>query len=86
MFTFLCCPPPFFKKYGAKNKEAFDKWFNKFDVQYNVASKKTKENFKKQAYQNANSYYQTSNEIDNVVDLSNEFDKNPTINEVNFYK
>ena len=75
----------FFKKYGAKNKEAFDKWFNKFDVQYNVPSEETKENLRKQAYQNANNYYQMSNEIDNVVDLSNEFDKNPTIDEVKAY-
>ena len=30
----------FFKRYGANNIEAFNKWFNKFKVQYNVPAKR----------------------------------------------
>lgn len=31
----------FFKKYGSGNIKAFDEWFDKFDVQYNVPSNQT---------------------------------------------
>ena len=46
----------FFKRYGAKSKEAFNKWFNKLEVQYNVTPEETKENLRKQAYQSANTF------------------------------
>lgn len=40
----------FFKRYGAKSKEAFDKWFNKLDVRYNVPAEQQAQ---KQSFQSA---------------------------------
>ena len=61
----------FFRKFGADNKKAFDDWYNKFDVQYNVPAKQSVAQ-----YQSANN---------NIVDLTNDFAKTPTIDEVKNY-
>ena len=61
----------FFRKFGADNKKAFDDWYNKFDVQYNVPAK-----------QNVVQYQSANN---NIVDLTNDFAKTPTIDEVKNY-
>lgn len=61
----------FFRKFGADNKKAFDDWFEKFDVQYNVPAK-----------QGVAQYQSTNN---NIVDLTNDFAKTPTIDEVKNY-
>ena len=61
----------FFRKFGADNKKAFDDWFEKFDVQYNVPAEQSVAQ-----YQSANN---------NIVDLTNDFAKTPTIDEVKNY-
>lgn len=57
----------FFKRYGSKNQKAFDKWFKKFDVEYNVPV-----NRKETLLQAILPNIDKNTKVD-VVDLSSEF-------------
>lgn len=59
----------FFKKYGSGNIKAFDKWFDKFDVQYNIPAKNNKTFFQSAMLAGINPKQKV-----NVVDLSSQFD------------
>lgn len=66
----------FFKQYGSKSKEAFDKWFNKFDVRYNVPANQNqgiKQNFQAAEIKaNKEKYIATDKVYDNFVNVHDE--------------